>query len=71
MNITSENAPKYMTVKQWTSTFGYFSEAGLRHLIFSNQSFNQTVVKRVGRKLLLDIQALENWIAKQTDYNVQ
>lgn len=61
-----------MTVKQWVLTFGYIPEGGLRHLIFSNPSFNQRVVKRIGkRKLLLDIQALENWIEEQNGNNEQ
>ena len=72
MNNTSETMPKYMTIKQWVSKFGYFPEGGLRHLIFSNPSFNQRVVKRVGKKVLLDVQALENWIGEQQqDFDCQ
>lgn len=56
---------KYMSVKQWVSTFGYIPEGGIRHLIFSNTDFNNRVVKRLGRKILLDVQALEAFIAEQ------
>lgn len=57
---------KYMTIKQWVSTFGYIPEGGLRHLIFTNKDFEHRVVKRIGRKIILDIQALEDWINEQT-----
>lgn len=71
MNAASETMSKYMTVKQWVSTFGYIPEGGIRHLIFKNPSFNQKVVKRIGKKVLLDIQALENWISEQNSNNQQ
>lgn len=57
---------KYMTIKQWVSTFGYIPEGGLRHLIFTNKDFENKVVKRIGRKILLDIEALETWVAGQS-----
>lgn len=56
---------KYMTIKQWVTTFGYIPEGGLRHLIFHNKNFEHRVVKRIGRKILLDIQALEEWVGEQ------
>lgn len=65
MLIQKDKQQKYMTVKQWVTTFGYIPEGGIRHLIFSNPSFNQRVVRRLGRKVLLDIQELENWISEQ------
>ncbi len=61
------NSIKYMTVKQWVSTFGYIPEGGLRHLIFNNSDFNKKVVKRLGRKILLDIQALDEFVAEQNN----
>ena len=63
--------PKYMSFKQWASTFGYIPEGGIRHLIFSNPNFNNRVVKRVGKKILLDVQALELWISEQNDHQAQ
>lgn len=60
-------ATKYMTVKQWVSAFGFIPEGGIRHLIFSNKEFEEKVVKRLGRKILLDVQALENFIAEQSN----
>ncbi len=60
---------KYMTVKKWVSTFGYIPEGGVRHLIFSNKDFEKRVVKRIGRKILLDVHAMEDWISGQTTTN--
>lgn len=63
--------PKYMSVKEWVATIGYIPAGGIRHLIFANPSFNKKVVKRVGKKVLLDVQALELWISEQNNYNPQ
>jgi len=66
MNLTSpEINPKYMTIKQWVATHGFIPEGGIRHLIFSNESFNQKVVKRIGKKILLDVEALYKFIEEQ------
>lgn len=54
-----------MTVKQWVSVYGCIPEGGIRYLIFKNKDFEKKVVKRLGRKVLLDVQALETWIAEQ------
>ncbi len=51
------NVPRFMTIKQWVSAFGYIPEGGLRHLLFTNESFNKRVAKRIGRKVLLDVTA--------------
>lgn len=56
---------KYMTIKQWASTFGFIPEGGLRHLIFTNKDFERRVVKRLGRKIILDVEALEVWVSEQ------
>lgn len=56
---------RFMSIKQWVTNFGYIPEGGIRHLIFSNPSFNQKVVKRIGKKVLLDVIALESWILEQ------
>lgn len=56
--------PKFMTVKQWVETYGYIPEGGLRHLIFHNKDFEKRVVKRLGRKVILDVEALEAFVAE-------
>lgn len=65
MDAMTEIMPKYMTVKQWVSTFGYIPEGGIRHLIFTNSDFEKRVVKRVGKKVLLDVKALDYWVSEQ------
>ncbi len=67
MSVITETEQKYMSVKQWVATHGYIPEGGIRHLIFSNPSFNQKVVKRIGKKCLLDTKALEIWIEEQNN----
>lgn len=56
---------KYMTVKQWVETYGYIPEGGLRHLIFHNKDFEKKVVRRLGRKVILDVEALEAYVNEQ------
>ena len=56
---------KFMTIKQWVETYKCIPEGGIRHLIFSNPSFSSRVVKKLGKKILLDTQALEEWISEQ------
>lgn len=53
---------KYLTVKQTAQTFKCFSEGSLRHLLFSNTSFREKIVKKVGKKVLIDTEALMKWI---------
>ena len=59
--------PKYLTIKQWVDRFGFIPEGGIRHLIFSNDAFNRKVVKRVGSKILLDVEALYEFIEEQNE----
>jgi hypothetical protein len=44
---------------------GFLPEGGIRHLIFSNEEFNQKVVRRLGKKILIDLQALYDFINKK------
>lgn len=54
---------KYYTVKQFAEKFGFISESGLRYLIFhaDKNGFNK-VIKRIGRKVLIDYQSFQEWI---------
>lgn len=62
--IEAEIAPRYLTVKQ-VASMGFIPEGGIRHLIFSNADFNKRVVRRLGKKVLLDLQALYKFIDDQ------
>ena len=55
--------PKYLTVKRFAAEYNFITEGGLRHLIFSNAIFNDKCVKRVGKKILLDVEAVFEFIA--------
>lgn len=55
---------RYLSVKDWVKKYGYFPVGGIRHLIFTNKEFERHVVKRVGRRILLDVTAFETWIDK-------
>lgn len=69
MNLELEIKPPYLSVKQWVKVFGYIPEGGIRHLIFKNAEFKKRVVRRVGRRILLDVQELEKFISEQETYS--
>lgn len=53
----------FLTIKQWLEKYEMIPEGGLRHLIFQNiDDFNIKVVKKVGRKILLDEEAFMKYI---------
>lgn len=55
---------KYHTVAKWP--FAWPPQGGLRHLIFhaKDNGFHH-VIKRVGRRILLDEGAFFEWVSKQ------
>jgi|GEM_PF-1854714 len=61
-------AIKYFTVNQYADENPAFSQGGLRHLIFnenSNGLAESGAVVRVGRKVLIDGDKFADWIASQ------
>ncbi len=53
----------FLTIKQWLEKYRTIPEGGIRHLIFTNKdNFNARVVKKLGRKVLLDEQAFLSYI---------
>lgn len=57
---TSKN---YLSLKQWLNKYQAIPEGGIRHLIFTNKdNFTAKVVKKIGRKILLDEEAFLNYI---------
>jgi hypothetical protein len=66
MVTTVEKEKKYLTVSQLAERHPAFSTSAIRHLIFNAPS-NQfhSVIFRVGRKLVLEETAFENWIKQQ------
>lgn len=57
---------QYLTVKQWVSEHKWPPIGGLRYLIFNAEAngFNK-VIKRVGRRVLIDEKAFFDWIDSQ------
>ena len=57
----------FLTIKQWLSKYEAIPEGGIRHLIFTNRdNFNERVVKKLGRKILLDEHAFLAFINEHT-----
>lgn len=53
----------FLTMKQWLAKHQAIPEGGIRHLIFTNKdNFNSRVVKKLGRKILLDEEAFLDFI---------
>ena len=53
----------FLSLKQWLEKYKAIPEGGVRHLIFTNKDdFNKRVVKKLGRKILLDEQAFLAYI---------
>ena len=57
------NTNNFLTLKQWLQRYQAIPEGGIRHLIFTNKdNFNNRVVKKLGRKILLDELAFLSYI---------
>lgn len=57
---------QYLTVKQTAQKYPAFPEGGLRHLIFHERTNGfDTVVTRVGRKVLINESSFQKWIQNQ------
>ena len=67
-NNTLENL---YTVKQFAAKFKFVSQASLRFLIFNadTNKFNK-VIKRIGKKILLDSVAFDNWLKESNQENI-
>jgi hypothetical protein len=53
----------FLTMKQWLQKYQAIPEGGIRHLIFTDKdNFNSRVVKKLGRKILLDEEAFLDFI---------
>lgn len=57
---------EYLTVTQLAQRYPAFSEASLRWLIFNaeHNGFNR-VVRKIGRKVILNLQEFKNFIEQQ------
>lgn len=65
-NYTS--VKRLATVRQLADLYPAFSRSSIRYLIFNEKTNGfSNVIRRIGRKVLLDLDAFESWIAKQGD----
>ncbi|MCT4552935.1 MAG: DNA-binding protein [Alphaproteobacteria bacterium] len=58
-----------MTVKQFVESFPAFSHGSIRGYIFNsklNGMDEQKVLKRIGKKILIDVDAFFQWIDKKS-----
>lgn len=62
-NSINQHQKNFLTLKQWLEKYPAIPEGGIRHLIFTNKdNFNGLVVKKLGRKILLDEHAFLSYI---------
>lgn len=60
------SSTRLLTVKQWTETHAWPPAGGMRHLIFFAKSNGfEAVVRRVGRRVLIDEAAFFVWVDQQ------
>ena len=66
MNTSAQPTPRLIPVTDWNSYHPWPTVAGLRHLIFFGKSngFDE-VVRRIGRRVLIDEAAFFAWVDKQ------
>ncbi len=66
MSNTPINCPRYIPVPQWDKCHDWPTTAGLRNLIFNkNKNGFFKVVKKVGKRVLIDEGAFFEWVANQ------
>ena len=58
--------PRLIPVTEWNNYYPWPPVGGLRHLIFNSaQNGFDTVIRRVGRRVLLDERAFFAWVDRQ------
>lgn len=66
MNDNLNKANRFIPVTEWTNHHPWPPIGGLRHLIFNAKSNGfDAVIKRAGRRVLIDEQAFFSWLDKQ------
>lgn len=58
----------YLTVKQCAEKHPAFTTGCLRWLIFNNEDFAKKVIKRLGKKILIDEEALGKYIESSPSF---
>lgn len=65
-NVTASTLPRLIPVPKWNDHHQWPPQGGLRHLIFhaKTNGFDR-VIRRAGRRVLIDEQAFFEWIESQ------
>ena len=67
LSIAPASPTRLLTVKQWTETHAWPPSGGMRHLIFFAKANGfDAVIRRVGRRVLIDERAFFDWVARQS-----
>lgn len=64
--------PNFMTVVQFVNANPAFTMGGMRSLIFKEHEHKlqeKGVIKRLGKKILIDVDAFFAWIDSQNNHN--
>lgn len=72
MNIKMEVNRRLATVNQLVESYPSFTSSSIRWLIFNEKTngFSQCL-RRIGRKILIDLDQFEQWIDQQQEGAVQ
>ena len=66
--ILAQKKPKLIPLTQWPSIHGWPPIGGLRHLVFnSKENGFDKVIRRVGRKVLIDEARFFEWVEEQNN----
>lgn len=59
-----------MTIQQWVDKYKYYTVPAIRNLIARNKNgFNDMVVFKVGKKILLKPDAFTKWVESQNSFD--
>lgn len=57
------NKKQFLTIKQAAITYPAFTESSFRWLLFNaNQNGFKKCVRRIGRRVLIDVEIFEDWV---------
>lgn len=70
--MTTENSrqanTRLLTISQWTREHNWPPQGGLRYLIFNEKTNGfHKVIKRIGKRVLIDENAFFEWVNQQNE----
>lgn len=64
--MTSEVTPRLIPLTEWPTHHAWPPLGGLRHLVFNGKANGfDAVIRRVGKRILIDENAFFAWVEKQ------